>query len=167
MRSVLAPGLALVGGVWALIGPWLFRSSATAGSGMSQMGTMSGMANATDPTFLGVGLSASVYSWHIVPGVLAIILALALGLATMPTLKRVAAAMLAIVAAWTLTGPWVLPLIGLGSSMSMGLDGGTMVRHILPGGILLVAAILAIGLVRQPRRSVPAERAPISRPTGS
>lgn len=32
MHKVLAPGLALVGGVWALIGPWLFRSPATADS---------------------------------------------------------------------------------------------------------------------------------------
>lgn len=167
MHKVLAPGLALVGGVWALIGPWLFRSPATAGSGMSHMGTMSGMASSSDSTFLGVGLSASVYYWHIVPGVLAIILALALGLATMSPLKRVAAAMLAILAAWTLAGPWVLPLIGLGSAMTMGLDGGTVVRHVLPGGILLVAAILAIGLVRQPRRSVPVEGVAISGPTRS
>lgn len=164
MRTGLAPGLALIGGAWALVGPWLFRWPATTSSGMSHMGAMSGTTSSPDASFLGVALGASVYYWHIVPGVLAIILALALGLATMPTLKRVAAAMLAIVAIWTLAGPWVLPLIGLGSTMTMGLGPGTLVRHVVPGGILLVAAILSIGLVRRPRASAAHEH---SRASGS
>lgn len=139
-------GAALVGAIWALIAPWLpLDQAAAAGhmTGMTGMGAAAGsMVAPTDGTTLfGVVLTPSIYFWHIVPGVIGIVAATWLLVAGSTTLRRMSATGLLAVGVWVAFGPWVLPALGLGDTMTMGLTTGSLVRHAGPGLLIVLAAI--------------------------
>ncbi|MBA3802984.1 MAG: hypothetical protein H0X22_08780 [Acidimicrobiia bacterium] len=135
---------ALAAGVWTLVSPWVYRSSSMSGGQV----TMSGHAMNDSKS---VVISSSTYYWHIVPGALAIILSIILLVAGRLVIERSMAAALFAVGVWTLVGPWVLPSLGMGHSMNMGVTTGSFLRHILPGAVLIAAAIAAY--VALPARS--------------
>ncbi len=133
MRKV-TPAAALASlavGIWALVSPWAYRSSAVSSAHQ-------GMQHSS-----GVVVDSSTYYWHIVPGALAIVLSLILLVAGRLIVERSIAAALFVVGAWVLVGPWVLPDLGMGHSMNMGVTTGSFLRHIVPGVVLTVAAVVA------------------------
>lgn len=133
MRKVV-PLIVMATGAWVLAAPWLYQTSSM-GSGRM----MGGMTHSGS----GVVVDSSTYYWHIVPGVLAIALAVALLLSGTLALTRWVAGALLFVAVWIAVGPWVLPRFGLGNTMNMGLSFASSVRHIVPGVVLAACAAAA------------------------
>ena len=139
MRRVMpiAALASFAAGTWTLIAPWVYRTSS-----MSTGHMMGGMMHPSTQSNR-VVVDSSTYYWHIVPGVLAILLSVILLMAGRLVLERSMAAALFVVGLWTLVGPWVLPRLGMGHSMNMGVTSGSFLRHILPGAVLIVAAVIA------------------------
>ena len=135
MRRIMpmAAFASFAAGTWTLIAPWVYRSSAMS-TGHMMGGTMHSS---------GVVVTSSTYYWHIVPGVLAILLSVILLMAGRLVVERSMAAALFVVGLWTLVGPWVLPNLGMGHSMHMGVTTGSFLRHILAGAVLIVASVVA------------------------
>lgn len=132
MRKLLAV-VGILAGVWMVITPWALPNRATASSG-----GMMGMMHQQTSTIV---INASSYYWHVVPGVLAILLSLTALLYASAGLQRLLAVALFVVGIWSAAGPWVLPHWGLGDMMMSGVTAGTFVRHILPGVVIIVCAV--------------------------
>lgn len=130
----------LAAGIWALVSPWAYRSSSRSSAHMMGGHMMGGQGMQHSS---GVVVDSSTYYWHIVPGALAIVLSLILLMAGRLVVERSIAAAVFVVGAWVLVGPWVLPDLGMGHSMNMGVTTGSFLRHIVPGVVLTVAAVVA------------------------
>ena len=137
------PILTLLAGIWAAGSPWMFPGSSSKGGMM--MGHMAQTSGTT--------ITASTYYWHLVPGAIAI----AISLALLFTLSRGTTALLAgallLVALWTAAGPWFLPQMGLGDSMNMGVTAGSALRHIVPGAVMALGALILFGMLPASRRA--------------
>lgn len=135
MRKAV-PLAAMTAGAWLLASPWLYR-----GPSMSHM---MGGAMSSD---VGVVVDSATYYWHILPGALTILFATILLLRGTFAVTRWIAGALFFVAAWAGFGPWVLPQLGLGQAMNMGLTFGSFARHVIPGVVLGVCAVAAFLMV--------------------
>lgn len=134
MRKAV-PLAAMAAGIWLLASPWLYQGSS--------MGQMSGSMNSSS----GVVVDASTYYWHILPGLITIVFATILLLReTLPVTRWIAGALF-LVAVWAGFGPWVLPQLGLGETMNMGLTFRSFVLHVVPAVVLGICAIAALLLV--------------------
>lgn len=142
MHKLLVIG-ALLGSVWALVGPWLPVDPAVAAAGhmMSGQAAGGGMMDAGAPQLFGTTVTTSTYFWHFVPGIIGIALAVVLLAASSRSVRRLSAVGLIAAGVWVTFGPWVLPSFGMGDPMTMGLTFGTLVRHAGPGLLILLAAI--------------------------
>ena len=134
MRRLFGLG-GLLGGAWLFASPWALPSTITTnmGGGMTADHMMT-------QTTSQVVINASTYYWHIVPGILAILVSAAVIMFSAPALMRGLAVALGVLAVWSAAGPWVLPQLGMGSMMSMGLTGGSFLRHVVPGIVLAICA---------------------------
>lgn len=127
MRILLAVASALAG-AWIIAGPWL-NLGASAGGNMGMGQTMT--ANPGD---------AAVLTWHLIPGALALLVAVPLLFVRDVRARRWLGVALFAVGFWAAAGPWILPQFGLGS-MTMGLSSGSFLRHILPGTVLALCGV--------------------------
>ena len=135
MRRILGV-IALGAGLWMAIGPWVVRAS----SSTSQVsGHMMGMKDQMQSTSQPI-ITASTYYWHLVPGGLAVLLAIGVVLFSGGSLLRWLAVALFVVGIWSAIGPWVLPRFGLGDMMTMGLTTSSFFLHVVGGGVLIACS---------------------------
>ena len=140
--------VALLTGVWLFAAPWLYRTPmATTG------GHMTGMTHRGASQFV---LTASTYYWHIVPGLLTVLIAAAVVLFDGRLLMCWLAVALGVLALWSVAGPWVLPQFGMGDMMMSGVTTASFLRHILPGAVMAFCALGVFFSV--PARSLQAAR---------
>ena len=132
-------GLAgLLAGAWLFASPWVYASP------MSGSGMMGGhMTGAMQQEKSLVVINASTYYWHIVPGLLTILVSATVVIFSGMLLLRSLAVALGVLAVWSAAGPWVLPQLGMGDMMMSGVTTGSFLRHILPG---IALAVCALGL---------------------
>ena len=114
---------------------WIIPTTAASTAGGMMSGHMMNQSSSQ------VVIDAGTYYWHIVPGILAILVSAAVVLFSGGALVRWLAIALGLLAVWSAAGPWVLPQFGMGSMMMSGVTGGSFVRHIVPGIALAVCAV--------------------------
>ncbi len=140
------PILTLLAGIWTVVSPWIFPASSSSGmSGGMMMGHMAQTSGTT--------ITASTYYWHFVPGAIAIAISLALLFTVSRGITALLAGALLLVALWTAAGPWFLPQMGLGDSMNMGVTGSSALRHIVPGAVMALGALVLFGMLPGGRRA--------------
>lgn len=128
-------GLAgLLAGAWLFASPWVY-TSVNSGSGMMHQ----------DKAL--VVINASTYYWHIVPGLLTILVSATVVIFSGVLLVRSLAVALGMLALWSAAGPWVLPQLGMGDMMMSGVTTGSFLRHILPGIVLAACALVLFFLM--------------------
>lgn len=143
MRRRIVLLVALSASIWLLITPWLWSNS-TSSAGHMMNGHM------MDDGSRGTVVNASTYYWHILPGAIGVILFALLLLTPAVSVGRWLSGALMVIAVWAAVGPWVLPGLGLGHSMNMGVTRRSLLIHVAPGAVLFVCAVASFLLTPAP-----------------